>query len=506
MILVELTAAIDAAGTLQTFYVSTDRFVTAPTDTPANTAFEPSLTDPGSIGISAFGDGRTGGGTKLEVGEIVLANANGQYDAWINYGFDGRAVTIRTGTTGAYPGAFSTILTGTVEAVEATRKQVVIRLRDKQFIFAVPVLTTKYAGTNSLPNGLEGTATDIKGQAKPRTLGKVFNIQPAFINTSKLTFQVSDGAVSDIVAVYDRGASITKGADYANSTLLQAAAPGAGTYITCFAEGLFRLGTSPAGEITVDVTQGANAAARTVAQILKQLALDAGVASGSISAADVTALDTANSAVVGLYVSGDTTFQQAMDQIAASVGAFYGFDGAGVLRMGRLAAPSGTAVTTLEDFHILNIERRVLRDVSIPIWSATVNHTRLGVAQPNDLAGAVTAATRAYLASEYRAEVATDAAIKTQFLLAPDMTVDTLLTSASDAATEAARLLALFKVRRDALDVTVRSDVVASNALKLMDVITVKSARFGLSAGKDFRVLGIRTELSKSRAVLTVWG
>lgn len=508
MIVIELTAAIDAAGTLQTMYLSTDAFVTSPTDTPANTAFLPVLIDPGSLGVHAYSDGRTGGATRLEIGEIVIANADGALDGWLNYSFDGRPVTIRSGTSGAYPGSFSALLVGTVESIEADWRRLIIRLRDKQWVLEKSALLTRYAGTNALPAGLEGTAADLKGKAKPQAFGRVFNVPAPCVNTSTLTYQVSDGAVSDITAVFDRGASLTKGANFATSALLQAASPAAASYITCFAEGYFRLGTSPAGLITADVTQGAAGSNRTVAQIIKQLALNAGLSAGEISSADVTALDTANSAVVGIWLSDDgTTFSDAIDQVAASIGAWFGFDGTGVLRMGTLTAPSGTAVVTLQDFDIgEQIERRPPKDNGLPVYRSTVNHTKLWATQPSDLAGAVTAATRAYLAQERRSEKAEDASIKTQWLLSPELSIDGLLTAAADAATETARLLALFKVRRDIFDVPVDISILTLNSLKLMDIVALQVARFGMSAGKNFRLIGIRIELKTAQAVLTLWG
>lgn len=507
MILVELTAAIDAAGTLTTFYVGTDGFVTSPSDTPSNMPFIPALVDPGSLGTSAYSDGRTGGGTKLETGEIVIANVDGQFDAWLNYSFDGRPVTIRSGTAGVYPGAFPAVFVGTVESIEATWRTIIVRLRDKQYVFDKPALTTTYAGTNALPAGLEGTPTDVAGKVKPRTIGTVYNVSPPQVNTSKLTYQVNSGAVTDIPAVYDRGASITKGADYANSTLMQAAVPGAGTYITCFAEGYFRLGSSAAGQITADVVQGAAVGNRTVAQMIKQLGLDAGLSSGEISGADVTALDTANSSVVGIWINSDATFMSIMDSIAASVGAWYGFDGTGVLRLGTLTAPAGTPVVTLYDYDIGEaIERRPAKDNGLPVWRVSVNHTKIWTVQPSDLAGSVTAATRAYLADQYRAVNSADVSVKTQWLLATEISVDSLLTSASDATTEAARQLALQKVRRDIFDVPVDLSVVSDNSLKFMDVIGLQIARFGLDSGKSFRLIGKRITLQKNQAILTLWG
>lgn len=258
MILVELTAKVDAGGTTQTFYFSTGRFVTGPADTPAHTAFDEGLISPGSIGISAFSDGRTGGGTRLEVGEIVIANSDGAYDAFLTYGFDGQPVVIRSGTGGAYPASFSTVLRGTVDTVDATWAEIIVRLRPAELIFDRPLQETLYAGNNVLPAGVEGTSDDIKGQPKPRVYGKVFNVPAVFVNTAKDAYQVSDGAVQAISAVYDKGSPYTPGADFASAALLLAAAPAAGTFITCLAEGMFRVGTAATGLVTADVTQGAS--------------------------------------------------------------------------------------------------------------------------------------------------------------------------------------------------------------------------------------------------------
>jgi hypothetical protein len=506
MILIELTAAIDAAGTVSTFYLSTDQFQTSPTDTPVNTAFVNALIDPGTLGVHAYSDGRTGGGTKLETGEIVIANVDGQFDAWLNYSFDGRAVTIRSGESGAYPSAFPIVLVGTVESIEADWRKIVIRLRDRQFIFDRPVLTTRYAGNNALPSGVEGTASDLKGKVKPKAYGKVYNVSPALVNTSRLEYEM--GVCNTVGAANDRGIALTPGAAYTSQVDMETTAPAAGGVRSWVAGGYFRLGSSPTGQITLDVTQGANAAARTVAQILKQLALDAGLGAGEISAADVTALDTANSAEVGTWIDSDSTsFQSAMDQIAASAGAWYGFDSANVLRMGLLTAPSGTPVVTLYDYDVRDgIERRPAKDNGIPVYRATVNHSKIWTTQPSDLAGAVSAATRAYLAEERRSEKAEDTSVKTQWLLATELTVDSLLTAAADSATEAARLLALYKVRRDIFDIPVSLSIVTTSALKLMDVVAVQLSRFGMTSGKSFRLIGIRIELARNEAILTLWG
>lgn len=275
MIFVELTGA-DDEGLERVFYFSSAAFQTGPDDDPQHTAFEPALRDGADIGVSVFSDGRTGGGTQIDLGQIVIVNADGSYDELVDYGFDGRPVVVRTlGAGGTYPDGYPVVFRGTAQGVEATFGEIIIRLQDKQAVFDKPVQTTRYAGDNALPNGLEGTADDLKGQPKPRLYGKALNIAPPCVNTSKLTYQVSDGAVAEITAVYDRGAALAFDQDYATSALLQAATVASGEYATCLAEGYFRIGASPTGQVTCDAAEGATAAARTVAQILKRLALAA---------------------------------------------------------------------------------------------------------------------------------------------------------------------------------------------------------------------------------------
>lgn len=507
MIAIELTAAIDAAGTLETFYISDAAFCTLPTDTPASIAFDPRLIDPGSLGRHAYSDGATGGATRLEIGEINIANADGALDGWLDYSFEARPVIIRIGTTGAYPSSMSTLIVGTADGIEASTDMLVVRLRDAQWRLDKPVCPNTYAGSNSLPNGLEGQAQDIKGHRKPKCYGKVFNVSPPCVNTSKLTYQVNDGAVASIPAVYDRGLALTPGANYATSALLQAATPGAGTFDTCLAEGYFRLGSTPAGKISADVTQGAASANRTVAQILKQLALDAGIGGGEISSADVTALDATSSAEVGIWLADEMKVLPAMDQIAASIGAWFGFDRTGTLRMGQLDVPSGTPAATIEDYQINAIERRPARDIGMPAWRLTLAHSKNYTPQSSDLAGAVTSDRRAWLAEASRSEIDEDASIKTQWKLARELSFAGLLTNDTDAAAEATRRLDLYKVRRDVIDITVPIAVASAAGVDMMSVIRLVYPRYGCDApGRDFRLIGITLQLGKDAAVLTLWG
>lgn len=509
MILIELVAAIDAAGTLATFYLSDAHFATSPTDTPPNIAFTQALLDPGSIGLHAYSDGKTtGGATKLETGEIAVINVDGRFDNWLDYGFDGRPVTIRSGAEGRYPDSFQTIFVGTVEGIDATWGQLTIRLRDKQYLFQQPVLLTRYAGTNVLPLGLEGTPNDIQGKSKPRCFGAVFNVPAVQVNTSQLVYQVNDGPVAAIPAVYAEGAALTLGVDFATSALMLVSPPAAGSYNTCLAEGYFQLGLAPAGVVTADVQQGTTDADRTVGQILRSLSMAGGLSFAEVSASDVAALDTINHAVVGIWLDNETTTtQSALDQVAASIGAWYGFDGDGVLRMGVLTEPAGAPALDLYDFDTWEgVERRPARDNGVPAWRVTVNYARNWMPQTSGLVGAVTPDRRAYLALATRSAVAVAPSVKTQHLLATDMVVSGLLVNPADAVAEGNRQLALQKVRRDIFDVPVSINVLTANPLLFMDVVRLTLPRFSLNSGKLFRLIGTRIELASKQAILTLWG
>lgn len=504
MILIELTAAIDAAGTLRTFYVSNAPFTTEPTDVPSDTRFSPCVTDAGSIGLHAFSDGRTTGRTKLEAGEIKLNNVDGQLDDWLRYSFDGRPVVIRSGVGGPYPSAFATILVATVDGVDVTEDEVVVRIRDKQFLFDKPVLTNLYGGANQLPNGLDGS-DDLKGKAKPRIAGTVFNVSPPMVNTARLIFEV--GVCTSVDHVYSNGAELTAGAVYASQADMEANSPASGFFRAWPAGGFFRIGSYDAQQITADVTQGATAAQRTVAQVLIGLAMSAGIPVAEISMSDVAQMDTMNSSPIGIWLDDDsTTFANAMDQAAASIGAWYGFDGKGILRMGQLTAPVGPAKVVLAKHEILGgIERRAPADNGMPTWSVTVNHSRNYTVQTSGLAGSATAR-QAFVSQETRAANAIAAEIKTQWLLATTITIDTLLTTGPAADAEAARLLALYKVRRDIFEIPIDLSDFAAHPVGMLDVIGADYPRFQLNTGRLFRVIGFVYENSSNNVTLVTWG
>jgi hypothetical protein len=509
LILVELTAAVDDGGVGRTFYLSTEGFVTGPADTPADTVFEPRLRDAGSIGVSLFGARRTRGSSDLQVGALKVINNDRALDAWDDYSFDGRPVVIRIGTGGAYPAAFTTLFAGTVDGVEAGIDSIVIKLRDTARVLSDPVLTVRFAGTNIGPVGLEGTADDLKGSVKPEVFGKVFNILPRCVNTSELVYLVSNSPLGEITEVYDQGVPLTFGVDHGSSSALIAATIASGHYDTCLAEGLFRLGSSPVGEVTANAASGPDDTERTVAQLLRALATRAGsiVADDDVSRLDfVTLRPDESPQPVGIYLSDETSYRDAMDALAASLGVWWAFDTSSVLRMGQLQAPAqGMSAGDIIESEILQgFERQLADGSAAPVWRVTVRYRKFWTTQTTGLAGDVDPPRRAALALEYRSVTAEDASVKVKNLLARELTVDTLLIEEADAQAEADRLLALYRTPRRCYDVPVTQDVFAASQARLGGQVALYHSRYGLAAGRDLVVLGY--DLSRQKAVLSLWG
>jgi hypothetical protein len=481
--------------------------ITSAADTPAHIAFYPAVLQPALMQREVFNNGQAFGMSRVGYGELVLANSDGELDSLLNMALDGRMLTLRAGQPGTlYPNAWVTVLTARMDAPAVEWDKVSIRLRDRLLDFKNQIQETLYAGDNVLPDGLEGTEDNSKGRPKPLVFGQVFNVTMPCVNTSRLIYQAHDGALSAVDKVYDRGVELTAESAYASQADMETNAPSAGAYRAWLAGGYLRLGSSPAGTLTADLTQGANSLERTAAQVLKAIALRIGVEAADIVAADVTALDQANNATVGLWISDEQSALEAMDAIANSVGAWWGFDPWGRLRMAQMQLPTGAPIFILEQEAILNLQLQATAtgDSNIPPRSVEIRYARNYTPQ-KDLAGSVSDERKAWAAENWRT-VTADAASETDHPLADPLVMDTYLITESAATAEATRRATLFGGRRDRLMVTVRLDFTRLTSLDLGAVIQVKIPRFGYNAGKLFRVIGIQVDLRINRANLTLWG
>lgn len=515
---VEITAATDAAGTLTTLYVCDGvGFTTAPGETPANTFFHPRLIDPGSFERHCFDEGSTYGTSSVAWGYLDINDADHAIDAWIDYGFDLQPVVVRKGPLGgAYPADFVTVASLVAEKmILADLNTIRLEIRDAQAAVAdLTINPDLFAGNNALPEGVEGTADDIGGSNKPIGYGPCFNVTPAYCNTSKHVFQfsVDTGQAATVDAVRDQGVALTKATQRATVADLLATAPAAGQWDWCYeaGKGLFaRLGSIPNGDVTGDFTEGTNAAARTAAQIGKRILTGpGGRAAGELDSASVTALDTANAAVVGYWTGDAATIGDALDFVLGSVGAWWVADVSGVFSFGRLESPSGTPVNTFEDWEILALEIIGSNDdgEGLPCWRVSATYRPNYTEQDaGDLAGSVSSADVVTFGEAYLTSTpAEDATVLNKHAGAIELTFETGLAGKSDADAEASRQLAMRKVDRLFTAVTVH--VSRHGGVDLGDVFQIGLNRYGWAGAKLQRCIGLVHDLGASTVTLYGWG
>lgn len=514
IIIVDIDAYDATLPGARTLRYSTRGYATAPADSPANTYYDDRIIQPWNMVRSIFADARTFGRSQVGYGEIVLANSDGGLDALVDYGFSGRAITIKQGllSDAGVVTSWTTLLTGTMEQAVFTWQRITIRVRDKMADLAQPLQKLLYGGTNALPNGIDGVADDLEGRPKPLVYGQVFNIAPPCVNTTRLIYQLHDGsALQSVDGVYDRGVPLTAGATYASQAAMEATAPTAGQYrVWNSAAGCYvRLGSTPTGLVTADATQGATAAARTVAQLWKLVLLKAGVLVGDITAADVTALDAAAAYPVGIYCSSTSnmTALQAADMLVASVGAWYGPDVLGKWRIARVVVPSGAGIGTLTSTEVLKIDRLAPSDpgAGVPAYLVKLRYKPLWAVQV-DIGSAVSTDRASFLGKDWRTKQVSDSAVLTANPTSPEISFDTYLVLEADAAAEASRRLTIYKTRRDMLQVRVYADPALAAVLDIGKTVVLQLPRYGFAAGKPLLVISVRSDLRANFFDLVLWG
>lgn len=526
--LFEIEAYDRSAHALTTF-----RFTTAGYNDPSAPGYyEPRVTQSPDLGRFLLAPGTTTGANKATGGEITLGNDDGALDTLRDYGLAGQKVTIFIGYQNLGYKSFAKLAVGKIQqalfelsvgGVGSASDIVILQLRDRSTDFGLPLQASKYAGTNVLPDGLEGV-DDIKGKPKPLVWGAVLNVTPAFVNTSRLIYQVNNGEVNDIPAVYDAGAVLTRGSDYSSQSDMETNAPSAGDYRAWPGGGYFRLGSNPTGVLTADVTQGNSATDRSAAQIANLIATGpGGLVSADIAAADIVALDALNGAEVGIYIDSETTIQAALDAVLGSIGANGGFDRFDILRMRRLNFPvnEGAPVTLRapDDEHLMDADDLPIQairflptndpDKGLPTYLVTLNYQKnYTVEQGNGLSGTALAdPTRvAFLANETRTVMAKAPWVQTANPLAVQKTVETLLVDATDAQDECSRQLSLYAGRRDFVEIDTPLTVQAISLLDIGDTIVVALSRYGYDEGLPMIVTGMDYNTSSDILTLQCWG
>ncbi|WP_278369813.1 hypothetical protein [Vreelandella titanicae] len=416
-------------------------------------------------------------------GETTLVNSDGGLDYLADYAVDGREMEL------AFEGVPQVI--GTVARLAFSETEVSVVLRDPLEPLRSPHPMQTYAGTNVLPDGLEGTQDDIAGESKPMVFGEVRNAQPVQVNTAKLIYQVSSLSDCNVTAVYDRGYALDNGGDYTSLAQLQSTEPAPDEFRSY--QGYIRLGSTATGTITVDAEQS-DPRAGTVAQALA-------VARGyTLHSSDVATLN--EYGAVRFYLTGETNTLELLDRIAESIGGWLAVQPDQVLRLGDWEEPEPTD-DAVRDYSIETLSRSATGagEGGLPVWRVTLECDRIETVQ-NDLSGDVSNARRARMAKQTRRVVATDQSVRDRHPLASEITINSVLASYSKSQEVAQRVLALLSVRRD----TVKVEAIEAPLPTVGGNLTLITPRQGYGDGRAMRVTGYRLNAETDELTLNLWG
>lgn len=504
----------DTSGVYAVYAASTE-FITRASDTPANTPFLGTLILPINFTqslINSDGFGRL----NIGYGGVEIINAEADYDDLVeNFAVDKARVLLKVGartdarTVGPYSG-FVTV--ADLEATDwlAGDERLRVSVRDKSYRLEVPTQPSVYDGSGDLNGG-----PDLVGKRKPKAFGKGNgnngNATPVLVIPSELVYQVNDGPVQAISQVYDSGAELTLDADYATLTLLRAATLVPGEYATCIAQGCFRLGGAPAGQITFDF-EGDNSGGyvSTIADVIRRAAETA--ADIDDDEFDDLTFDTLNAlqgGAIGYYLDENSN-----ETVAETVGNLMGISGwGGFTRLGKFAvrrfdAPGIDAVLRFDQYDLITIAHEKLPDGIDPIvhrfrvsWGH--NFTRQDGSQLVGDALEDTARS-SYLAQAFRtastSSTESDAILANHPLAKDPEPVVTYFEDEDDAQDEADRLLAIYGVERSLYKFSVKGYLLQ---IKAGDTIHLTYPRFDLHDGKYGRVVAVEDDVEANLTTIT---
>lgn len=457
-----------SGGSVVTRYLSNLGYTSGPADTPANTPYDETLLSVPSI-TSRMSDALQGY-SQLAFGDLAISNAGGELDAWLLDAWDGRPVRLYLGDA-AWPRAdFRLVFYGAVDDIQASgNSTLTLKLRDRQALLAVPMLTT-----------LVGGAGPAKDKRRPACYGQCRHVTPVLVDEATRTYAVHDGAIQAVDQVYEDGVPIA--------------------YTVDPAAGEFSLSSPLAGQLTADVrgSKSGGVYVDTTADIAQRIVLErTGLA--DIDAAAVAQLNADQPGAVGLYVSGDAiTVIGALDTLMTGAGAFYTVNRAGQLTMGQFNAPAGTPVLTLQDEDLAYgqtaLQRRILPLRSVRLGYAR-NFTTLYAP-----AASLTEAQRQRLADEFLIAKAVNT-IAGHLLAVDGDVARSCFVDAAVAAAEAARRASLWGQLRRVFRLP---GFLAAQQVELGDVIGLELGRYGL-AGVLATVVGLRESLTGGRVELEVF-
>lgn len=480
VLLVEVEG-VKIQGVSSTLYLSNKAFTSTPTDTPANTCYDPCV-----VGGISFSESISLDGTpSIGFGDIEIENIGGIRDTWLDYIWANRTVNIYIGDPRWYKNDYYKIFSGVVSDI-ASRDNSKLNL----------ILLDKLERLNKpISEDLIGGTGNNKDVVKPLVFGECFNVSPVSTdsNPNQLEYIVHNGNTERLIEVRDNGVPLV------------------GTSLPTFtaATGKFVLTRSPAGQITASV-QGSTLGAtysNKVADIIKYIVKNYGPTETKLTDADID-LDIFNdfNAVhtqpVGIFCNSRENILDVCQQLAYSVGAGLAINSSGKLALIKLAIPgtSPTLYVTPNDMEFNSIS---VTERSIVKGSVKLGYCRnWSVQEGTSLAGGVPSTHAQVYALEYGPTMVEDTAQIVEYKLYTQVEEEsTLLLNKTTADAEANRRLDLWSVPRKIVTAIYYAHMLE---VTLGQSFNITHPRFGLDAGVSGTVVSIERDWVRGRVTIGV--
>lgn len=463
-------------------------YLSAPTDTLANTRFEGMIDASGVTTIREIGFWPWGSGAMQAAAATVrLLDADGVLDAAALAGLAGERVALE-----------QVDAAGTLADAVPVARYVVDRLTADGDGRKVLLLRDAHDALDKQtlnPGTFAAAVVGLAGQPQPMSIGAVFNAPVLLTGSDRSVGWLAD-APQAVAVLRDRGDPMEFGTfsldTYQQQVLLVSPA----------------LGPMTANLSSVGVVAGEPTPA-TMQQAIREVMRRAGITAWSST--DAAAIDTATGyAGVGYYSAQPVTGRPVLAMICASFGAWYWQDGAGVLRLARIVDPDTlTPALELDGSELAEdvtyatdtapglttrmayrLNYRQLRENEYVTDLADVPHElRAQLSAPQG--GIVTAAGAGTLPSEYRHALDADP-------------YPSLFYSTADAQAEISRVVAMYQTVRRHWSVVLKGST--STDVQPGQCVRLTYPRHGLGAGRKLLVRRVERNPTTGDLKLLLWG
>lgn len=468
-VLIEADYRDTTDGSTGTEYLATAPYVSEPTDTPANQSYAAIIKS-----IPAFSQEMTDfltGQTQANIGNIDLIS-DGSIDDWLlARDWVGRSIAMYLGDVEWARAQYRRIWSGVASNFGLSGTNVfTFEVRDTQHLLNQPCIVA------TLTSGPDA------GKPSPMSYGVCLNVTPALIDATAHTYQVHDGPIQSVDAVYQDGVSVAFTADATN--------------------GRFSLSSAAVGTITADV-HGALVGGyflQSPGDLLKHFASVRGVVpSDLIDAPAMELFACCCPQSLNLYVPQVVSYPYAlMDQVVQTVGGFYTISRDGALYAKQFVL-NGRSKLTLDPAgikeHGLTVDK-----VYPPVARLTFRYAKNWTPQQT-VAAAVTETRRAQLVTNGPTRTLANPNAANYERMVDTGTRDSLFTNADQADAELIRQMAIWGSTRVKFSVQCFNAPLRSN---LGDVVTIQHPRYGLSAGQKGVVVKAAQKPNKHRIDLGV--